>query len=357
MIGLILSLDYEIFGDGTGTFNDDVIEPTKEFLSICERFDARGTIFVEVAELLKHKEVGSFQDDLAAIQEQLKDAYARGHDVQLHIHPWWFRAKFREGKWVMDYTVSSLSQLDGHEATKYVSLCKRFLIDFLSPTYNPDHCVAFRAGGWGMMPTRVIYNALVNSSIQVDSSVYKWGVANSKYLKYDYSKAFSNIRPWYFSEDDVNERCSSRVKQPKCLELPIYSEKHNILKFLTVKRFRLRNKVKVSVADNFFSVGFKNSKSRISNLVLNLRKKRAMKFDFCKCNFREMKRMFFNISKVHTPHEYLPVVTIGHSKDFVFKKDFADFLRFIKSDCAEFVEIVPLRHAVKRYKESLKESM
>jgi hypothetical protein len=357
MIGLILSLDYEIFGDGTGSFNADVIKPTNDFLRICERFNAKGTIFVEVAELFKHREVGGFENELMAVREQLKSAYKRGHDVQLHVHPWWMNAEFRDGKWVMDYTISSLSSLKSHEATNYLRLCKQFLIDFLSPIYKSDHCVAFRAGSWGMMPTRVIYHALVNSAIQVDSSVYKWGVANGKYLKYDYSQAFSNIRPWYFSEDDVNKRFKSQAKQPKCLEFPIYSEKHNIFKFFTVKRFRLRNKVKMSVGDGLISVDFKNSKVIISNLISNLLNKRAMKFDFCKCNLREMKNMFFNIMKDHTQNEYLPIVTIGHSKDFIYKKDFDDFLKFIKSHYSRLVEVVPLRHALTRYKESLRESI
>jgi hypothetical protein len=277
--------------------------------------------------------------------------------VQLHIHPWWLNAKFCKGKWLMDFTVSSLSQLKGHEAKKYVRLCKQFLIDFLSPTYNPDHCVAFRAGGWGMMPTRVIYHALVDSGIQVDSSVYKWGTASSKYLKYDYSKAFSNMRPWYFSEDDVNKKCSSGVKEGKCVEFPIYSEKHSIMKFFTIKRFRLRNKVKVSVADNIFSASRLNSMVMFSNLIRKCFSKKAMKFDFCKCNLREMKKMLVNILKVHNADEYLPVVTIGHSKDFFFKQDFVDFLKFVNSECDKLVEIVPLRHALKRYREGLYESM
>ena len=78
-----------------------------------------------------------------------------------------------------------------------------------------------------------------------------------------------------------------------------------------------------------------------------------MKLDFCKSNYREMKRMMKNIIKYNSDYGYLPVVTIGHSKDFLNKKDFIDFLNLLRNEYAENVEIVPLSVAVDKYLDSL----
>ena len=50
MIPLILSLDYEIFGNGAGDVIRDVIEPTQRMLRICDRHGAKMTIMFEVGE-------------------------------------------------------------------------------------------------------------------------------------------------------------------------------------------------------------------------------------------------------------------------------------------------------------------
>ena len=42
---ILLTLDYELYGDGTGDVLRDVVKPTERILSICERFGCRITIF------------------------------------------------------------------------------------------------------------------------------------------------------------------------------------------------------------------------------------------------------------------------------------------------------------------------
>ena len=50
MFNLIISLDYEIFGNGAGDVIRDIIEPTNRILDICNRNGAKLTIMFEVAE-------------------------------------------------------------------------------------------------------------------------------------------------------------------------------------------------------------------------------------------------------------------------------------------------------------------
>jgi hypothetical protein len=50
LIHLILSLDYEVFGNGTGDVMRDVVCPTSRLLDTCDRHGAKMTIMFEVGE-------------------------------------------------------------------------------------------------------------------------------------------------------------------------------------------------------------------------------------------------------------------------------------------------------------------
>ena len=63
-----------------------MVEPTYRLMSLLEKYGQRLTIMADVAEILTFKRVPAFGESVAAIEQQLRDAIVRGHDVQLHIH-------------------------------------------------------------------------------------------------------------------------------------------------------------------------------------------------------------------------------------------------------------------------------
>ena len=76
-----MTLDYELFGDGSGNVFDNIIDPTERILSLCKDFNVRITIFFEVFEYLKLKhewELGNkmnySKNPAAAIKNQIKRA-------------------------------------------------------------------------------------------------------------------------------------------------------------------------------------------------------------------------------------------------------------------------------------------
>ena len=56
MLRIILTLDYEIHGNGEDYPHDLMIEPTTRLLRLCDKFGAKLTIMPDVAEILKFKE-------------------------------------------------------------------------------------------------------------------------------------------------------------------------------------------------------------------------------------------------------------------------------------------------------------
>ena len=61
MIGLALTLDYEVYGDGEGSLNELAVRPTAKFLEICDGFNAKTTLFVDAAEILAMKKIKVFK--------------------------------------------------------------------------------------------------------------------------------------------------------------------------------------------------------------------------------------------------------------------------------------------------------
>lgn len=108
------------------------------------------------------------------------------------------------------------------------------------------------------------------------------------------------------------------------------------------------SKVKSAMLDNSRS-GKSFSLWNIVNTLTHLLKKRAKKLDFCKCSFYEMKGMIQNIATYNCTDEYLPVVSIGHSKDFIYKNEVKRFLELVNSRYSDVIEIVPLTLAAKKY--------
>ena len=328
VINLVLTLDYEIFGNGEGNVNELVVEPTWAFSKICDEFGIKATIFVEVAELLKMKEYMVFKEGLDKIESQLKHLHQNGHDIQLHIHPWWFNAQFHNGTWRMDYELSSLCLLDADRIYYYLNRCKQYLTDLLGNSNRAYKCRVYRAGYWSMMPTQNMYDALIRAEIDIDSSIYKWGVLQTELMSFDYTRAHSNLKPWFISREDVNQVDANPLNPYRLLEVPIYAEFQRGFRFINRKRIYLMNKVKSAMLEN--------SKQKNSNYLGNkwlarfkqLINLQAKKFDFCKCSAGEMKKMIETILAQNPSEGYLPVVAIGHSKDFIFK----DMLLFFRVD-------------------------
>ena len=114
---LILSVDYEIFGNGSGDVREHIVEPTHRMAATCEKHGVPLTVYFEVEEYLafvreRNRLTTTLGYDPAeAIRAQIVQLARRGHDIQLHLHPEWVGATLVGTKWnlrVEQRTVDSL---------------------------------------------------------------------------------------------------------------------------------------------------------------------------------------------------------------------------------------------------------
>lgn len=304
MIECIFTLDYEIYGNGSGDLATLVFEPTERLLALFRSRRTRFVVFVEAAELAAIETAGS-DSAISSVRDQVRRAHGEGFEIALHLHPQWCNAAWRDGRWQLDYSEYNLCTLDRSRMVEIVDLG----IDWLrrtvaEPSYTPT---SFRAGNWLFQPTDVLARVLADKGIKVDSSVYKGGLQRQFGL--DYRKAVGNGYAWRFREQvDVPDQNGI------LLEIPTYTELVAPWTMVTLKRLGFgRN------GDGHSAGSGARRGSRLRKAIDLARWRYPLKLDFCRMTVRELLRTIDRVMRADAadPGTFRPIVAIGHAKDLV----------------------------------------
>jgi peptidoglycan/xylan/chitin deacetylase (PgdA/CDA1 family) len=214
----LLTFDYEVFfGRRTGSPERCLLEPTDALVRIAGRHGAPLTFFVDAGYLLALRREMRTRTPLRlahdAICRQLSELSRRGHQLQLHIHPHWEDARWKDGEWRLDLARYALHSFDPAQIGDIV---KRYL-DVLRDLGGPASGTAYRAGGWVIQPFERLRNALRFAGVKIDSTVYPGGHRAGPVQPFDFRNAPARSR-WRFEHDPL-------VEDPKgsFLEVPIAS--------------------------------------------------------------------------------------------------------------------------------------
>ena len=170
MIRILYSADYELYlGENFLPETEVVVEPTRALLAAAERVNVPFTLFVDVACLWRYRDDGNheFAD---VVENQLKGALQRGHDVQACLHPHWLYAERVNGRWRAPLDTFLVGALEdpprcSPEPRPTSRSCS-------APSIRTTRCIAFRAGNYGIQPQyERVFAALVDTGYEVDSSV------------------------------------------------------------------------------------------------------------------------------------------------------------------------------------------
>lgn len=335
MIHLILSLDYEIFGNGSGDVMRDIIQPTNRLLNICDKHRAKMTIMFEVGEYWAFEQyAGQIRKDLGyspceQMKRQAIDAIRRGHDVQLHLHPQWIGANYDQGLWQLCDSYWRLADLPGGLGSKSqitsitgaLRAGKETIEDMIKPVKADYECVCFRAGGFYAQPSENIISAMKKVGLRADSSVVK-GYKTSTPFEVDYSQLKTDKAAWWTTDTELTAEGKSGEN---IVELSVSSRMQPYWK--NFKKTKLRAALKRRHAErashgNHTTDRDINSVPDCHTVLKRLLRNCPSTFDFCKLSSRDMLRR----TKEHAKHPEQPIVMIGHSKDFVNDRECDKFL-------------------------------
>ncbi|MCD4650172.1 MAG: oligosaccharide flippase family protein [Candidatus Cloacimonetes bacterium] len=344
--GLVLSLDYEIEGIGTGSLSDMVTLPTGKLLDVFDEEGARLTIMAEMGHYWAMKRYPKrFESDIELFEEQLKDAVKRGHDVQLHLHPQWFNSTFNGTEWEFEYNQSITGSMttDYPLALAMLKKGKQDLENLLKPV-NPEYqCRCYRQGWFVMQPSRKILTALKETGFVLDSSVPKGSIKDSIYVKFDYNTATSYFRPWKPQLDDI---CQHEPRET-FLEFPIFSffsrlPLHINPNFVNNRKFqKLLSKIFAGSSQSVKSVK-RTKKASVFPFY-----RRSYQIDFTTMYSDLLYSQVNRIAHRKSDIPFVPLVLIGHSKKFCLPSQIRMFIQRVKK--LKNVDFYTMSEAYERY--------
>lgn len=241
MSSLLFTLDYELFGNGSGDVFKHIIKPTEKILAIAKQYGTKMTIFFEVIEYWRLKEeweqgnmMGYKENPISAIENQIREACRQGHDIQLHLHPQWINSRWENGHWEVNLDEWRLGCYKGEGDLSLVNLLrqgKQTLEALLKPINEDYQCFALRAGGYNIQPSQEIVKAMMEVGFIFDSSIYPGGKETGYLSYYDYTSIDPTIGYWQVGEQ-IEEFGTSGI-----IELPIVAfPMIRLKKYLTWQR-------------------------------------------------------------------------------------------------------------------------
>ena len=313
MIECIFTIDYEIYGNGEGSLRELIYEPAEKLRAIFRKLNARFVPFIEAAELEMIESKGT-DTAIDLVRHQIRDFYEEGFELGLHLHPQWYKGRYENGRWLLDYSEYNLCTLPRERIVQIVDRSLDYFREVLGVAdFTP---LSFRAGNCLFQPTRTTANVLAERGMKVDSSVFKGGLWH-KY-KLDYRRAVKNGYYWRFREH-------ADVPDPKgaLLELPIYTQMVPFWKMLTAKRIGLEQK---SLSTT------QTGAKKFYRLLDFLRFWYPLKLDFCRMAINELTRMVDAVIQEdrQDPTLFRPIVAIGHTKELVDIETVESFLSYLE---------------------------
>lgn len=212
-IDLVLTDDWELRGDGSGHMPRLQFDTMERLLAIYERHGLTATFTVEVMQQLRHLEEGARSPALADLarrwEDRVRDAFRRGHDVQLHVHPQWDGAVREGDRWRLS-APWSLPEHPPERVRGMLRRCREYLEGLLRPL-DPDwRCVAFRGGSWCIAPGDHVLPALIDNGIVLDVSLVDGVHYENEVVRLDYRGLDEAFLPFYPELKDARRMAPQR---------------------------------------------------------------------------------------------------------------------------------------------------
>jgi hypothetical protein len=292
------------------------------------------------------------------IEEQLQRAVRSGHDVQLHLHPWWIGAAFEDNRWRLNSEYRRISDLpngigsaeDLFSLVGVLSQGKRTLESIIRPECPEYECLVYRAAMFWGQPSKALITGLKTAGLMADSSVVG-GLYEKSPVPTDYRDVPSSVGYWWTSEDDIG-RAGPRGEQ--IIEFPVNSRLRPYvcnLKWTKLSATLKRRSVEKANTQGYGMLEARKSTDSLGGILKRLWTLQPLKFDFCKLSAGDMIRWLRRLiddDRIIDDELDITVVMLGHSKDFWNDQNLASFLNFIQKKYREHVRFSTFAEETKR---------
>lgn len=327
MINIIITVDYEIFGNGKGNVKKHILNPTTRLLNISDKHNVPLSIMFEIYEYLafekynKELEIDFGYSPVKEIKKQLQTAYKNGHDVQLHIHPQFTEMEYKQKNFLLKNPTLSVLDLKKEEVYKLIKNGKDKIESVLN--FSDYKCLALRLSN---MPWIEAPKNMLSSMDKLGLKIHSLSASCEMKNKLGYWKLYDS----------------------QSYEIPIHTVPMKIYKL-----FNLRN-----IFTLLYIWRYSPPKKSFGKTERDIEKKKlkkgyyCSKWDFSKLSFKDMiEYLEFAIKKFDYKNHEIPLIMIGHSKDFFNDKNFEKFLEITKEMYIDkgIARFTTIRNYVDRY--------
>ena len=369
-IHLALVDDWELSGNGSGDIRRLQFEPLRRLIGIYQRLGIRGSFNAEVMQQItfrqhehEHKELKVWADEW---DDVVRETFRQGHDIQLHIHPQWQNAEYKDGRWNLtaDWSILNYSR----EAARQMLLRGKEYLENLLRDINPDYrCVSFRSGAWCIAPSPHMLDLLVELGIVFDMSIVAGVKYDTRNIKLDYTNCEEDFLPYYPVMTDAR-RVSEKVEPIICVPTNcFYASRRQVLRHhldKTVTKISSKINGPTTVSNNGRSVeaygeqwaqidGSLMARVYRKAIIPYLRGKHTIS-DLAQLDYPLMMEMLNSIRKRSRASGLadVPVVLENHTKDL---HNFSDLERFLeKAVASSDVKFITLTELARNLKETFK---
>lgn len=348
-IYLALTHDWELRGDGSGDLEEIQFAPMRRLIGIYQKFGVRTTFMPDVMQQVRFRSLQEKHEDLGRDadrwDEHVREAYAAGHDIQLHLHSQWSDARYGDGKWELKGEWSLL-KYDRDRAARIIADSKRYLEELLSPVDHTYRCVAFRASALALAPSPHLLATLAALGIEIDVSIAAGFYLDNETLQLDYRNCEETFLPYYPRMDDA--RLASTKHEPiVCVPLNhFYGSRREVTKqnlALVTGRLGARGKASTAQTPRAQLDTQTSGAARVyEKLIAPAIRRKHFVSDLSRLNYPLMREMLASIrARVHDSGlSQVPVVLTNHPKDI---RDWDAIERFVgEVSAAEDIQFVTL---------------
>ncbi len=344
---LHLTVDYEIFGDGSGSVKPCMIDSSNAMMDLAEEFGASILFYAEVNEYWAFKTHPKYQSDAAIMEAQMKDMIKRGHDVQLHLHPQWIDAQYDDqagwklnyNYWRLPFVPNGLGTVEDQRSLLGLFTKGKKTLEHIIRSVDAEYsCNAFRAGAWCIQPEETILQAMQQVGFKKDSTLAPGAYMNNGLTYFDFRGHESTFQPF-----PIRDNLQKRDNKGQLIEYPIWTTNMGILQntyflFLSILKNLDNNAPNCYGQSAAKSIAIRSSKwKKLWQLV----RPQYKMLDFCgKKTAGELiyitQRAISKVKKTPGDDSY-PLISIGHPKNFSNPKEIRKWLTWISTQ--EFISL------------------
>ena len=122
---LVLSQDYELFFQKSGTIEKCLFEPCDALLKFAHARGLKFTFFVDAGMLLAMQRVANEDRNLSGalgkVQRHIESIAKAGHEIGLHVHPHWEDSRWVDGRWEFGGTRYQLREFADDDLMRIVT--------------------------------------------------------------------------------------------------------------------------------------------------------------------------------------------------------------------------------------------